>query len=44
MASFSGRSDHLIALDFVEAVRGVPADREESALLQVAVETCCGGD
>ncbi len=44
MARVTGRSDHQIALDFVSAVRGVEADREESALLQAAVESCCGGD
>ena len=44
MARFSGRSDHQIALDFVTAVRGVPADHEEAALLLSAVESCCGGD
>jgi exonuclease SbcD len=44
MARVSGRSDHQIALDFVTAVRGVGADREESALLRAAVESCCGGD
>jgi len=44
MARTTGRSDHQIALDFVSAVRGVPAGREEAALLQAAVESCCGGD
>jgi exonuclease SbcD len=44
MARATGRSDHQIALDFVSAVRGVPADGGESALLQAAVESCCGGD
>lgn len=37
-----GRSDHQIALDFVEAMRGRPADADESALLQLASEACCG--
>jgi exonuclease SbcD len=44
MARVTGRSDHEITLDFVSAVRGVAADREESALLQAAVESCCGAD
>ena len=44
MARVTGRSDHQIALDFVAEVRGVPADREEAELLQLAVESCCGGD
>ncbi|WP_109505708.1 exonuclease SbcCD subunit D [Nocardioides speluncae] len=37
-----GRSDHQIALDFVEAMRGRAADADESALLQLASEACCG--
>ena len=36
-----GRSDHAIALDFVEAMRGAPATRAEAALLQTAVDACC---
>ena len=36
-----GRSDHAIALDFVEAMRGAPATRAEAALLQAAVDACC---
>ena len=36
-----GRSDHAIALDFVEAMRGSPATKAESALLQTAVDACC---
>ena len=37
----SGRSDHQIALDFVAAMRGAPADEAESALLLEATEACC---
>ena len=44
MPRTTGRTDHQIALDFVAEVRGVPADREEAELLQLAVEACCGGD
>jgi len=36
-----GRSDHAVALEFVEAVRGAPAAEDESGLLQVACEACC---
>lgn len=36
-----GRSDHAIALDFVEEMRGAPATRAEAALLQTAVDACC---
>ncbi|QWF24509.1 exonuclease SbcCD subunit D [Nocardioides sp. LMS-CY] len=36
-----GRSDHLIALDFVTELRGAPATAAESALLQAATEACC---
>jgi exonuclease SbcD len=36
-----GRSDHAIALDFVEAMRGAPATKAEAALLQAAVDACC---
>jgi len=39
----SGRSAHQITLDFVGHVRGAPANSEESALLQHAVE-CCSED
>jgi DNA repair protein SbcD/Mre11 len=37
----SGRSDHQIALGFVEAMRGAPATAAESALLLAATDTCC---
>ena len=40
-AAVSGRSDHQIALDFVTAMRGAPADEAESALLLEATEACC---
>jgi exonuclease SbcD len=36
-----GRSDHAVALDFVEAVRGAAAADDESDLLQRACEACC---
>lgn len=36
-----GRSDHAIALDFVAELRGTPATKAESALLQSAVDACC---
>ena len=36
-----GRSDHAIALDFVEAMRGAPATPAEATLLQTAVDACC---
>ncbi|CAI9414271.1 exonuclease SbcCD subunit D [Nocardioides sp. T2.26MG-1] len=36
-----GRSDHAIALDFVEQVRGTPATEAESALLLAACDACC---
>lgn len=36
-----GQSDHAIALDFIRHVRGVPATRPESDLLQEAVDGCC---
>lgn len=36
-----GRSDHAIALDFVEEMRGAPATKAEAALLQAAVDACC---
>ena len=35
------RTGHEIALDFVDAVRGVPADPAESGLLRRALEACC---
>ncbi len=35
-----GRSDHRIALDFVEAMRGASADAAESALLLQACDAC----
>jgi len=37
----TGRSDHDIALDFVEAMRGAPASEAESALLLAACDACC---
>jgi exonuclease SbcD len=37
----AGRSDHGIALDFLEQVRGVAATPAESALLLEAVDACC---
>ena len=36
-----GRSDHAIALDFVDAMRGAKASPAEAALLQEAVDACC---
>lgn len=36
-----GRSDHAIALDFVEQMRGAPATAAESALLLAAFDACC---
>ena len=36
----TGRSDHLIALDFVEAMRGTPASGAESALFLAACDAC----
>ena len=36
-----GLSDHAIALDFVEQVRGTPATEAESALLLAACDACC---
>jgi len=41
VAAPHGRSDHAIALDFVEAMRGAPATKAEAALLQTAVDACC---
>jgi exonuclease SbcD len=35
-----GRSDHQVALDFVEAMRGAPASDDESALLGRACDGC----
>jgi exonuclease SbcD len=35
------RSDHAIALDFVNELRGAPATDAESALLLEAVDACC---
>jgi exonuclease SbcD len=35
-----GRSDHEVALDFVEAMRGAPAAPGESRLLQEACDSC----
>ena len=40
-ARASGRSDHEVTLDFVEALRGAPANPAESALLREAVDACC---
>jgi exonuclease SbcD len=40
-AAPQGRSDHAIALDFVEAMRGTRATRAESALLRTAIDACC---
>lgn len=40
-APATGRSDHGIALDFLQHVRGVAASEAESALLQEAVDACC---
>ncbi len=36
-----GRSDHGVALDFVEAMRGAPATPDESALLLAGCDACC---
>jgi len=35
-----GRTDHQVALDFVEAMRGAPASAEESSLLLEACDGC----
>jgi exonuclease SbcD len=35
-----GRSDHQVALDFVDAMRGAPASEDESALLLAACDGC----
>ena len=40
-ARVHGRSDHRIALDFVEEMRGAPAGEAESALLREAFDACC---
>jgi len=37
----AGRSEHDIALDFVNDLRGVPATGAESTLLREAVDACC---
>jgi exonuclease SbcD len=39
-AAPGGRSDHGVALDFVEAMRGSPASDDESALLLAACDAC----
>ena len=39
-AARAGRTDHQIALDFVEAMRGAPASADESALLLRACDAC----
>jgi exonuclease SbcD len=39
--ALEGRSDHEIALDFVAAVRGTPADEAETLLLSDACDACC---
>ncbi len=39
-AAPGGRSDHEVALDFVAAMRGGPADQDESALLLRACDAC----
>ena len=36
----SGRSDHAIALDFLDELRGRPASESESALLLDACDSC----
>jgi exonuclease SbcD len=41
VARTQGRSDHAIALDFIAELRGTPATKAESALLQTAVDACC---
>jgi exonuclease SbcD len=40
LPTLAGRSDHEIAVDFVAAVRGLPATTEESALLRDACDAC----
>lgn len=39
-ATPSGRSDHEVSLDFVEAMRGAPATDDEARLLQEACDSC----
>jgi DNA repair protein SbcD/Mre11 len=39
-AAPSGRSDHRIALDFVEEMRGAPATDDEAALMLEACDSC----
>ncbi|MDI6908407.1 exonuclease SbcCD subunit D [Nocardioides sp.] len=39
-ATMRGRSDHAIALDFVDQLRGAPATDAESALLLAACDAC----
>jgi DNA repair protein SbcD/Mre11 len=39
-AQVEGRSDHAIAVDFVAAMRGEPADETERTLLQEACDSC----
>lgn len=39
-AAPAGRSDHTVALDFVEAMRGAPASAAEAVLLQQACDAC----
>ena len=39
-AAPQGRRDHEVALDFVAEMRGAPATPDESALLQVACDSC----
>ncbi len=39
-APAQGRTDHEVALDFVESMRGAPASADESALLQRACDAC----
>jgi exonuclease SbcD len=34
------RSDHAVTLDFVDAMRGAPADDDEAALLLRACDAC----
>jgi exonuclease SbcD len=40
-ARAAGRSDHEVALDFIEALRGAPATPAEASLLREAVDACC---
>ncbi len=41
LAQVQGRSDHQIALDFLDEMRGDPASDDESALLRDAFDACC---